>query len=193
MSIVAIFPSVLGVRAGERGLADALERAGHSPRIIDLLDGRVFDDYEEAGAFTQALGFEELTERAVNGVADLDDGFVVAGFSNGAAAAQRVAVRRAVAGAILFAGAIPLEWVGAESWPRDVAVQVHASREDPFWDEGTERFAAEAVRAQASFSFFAYPGAGHLFTDPTLTAEHSREATEVATRRVLAFLDDVKG
>jgi dienelactone hydrolase len=56
MSTIALFHSVLGVRSGIRVAADRLRAAGHDVLVVDQYDGRVFDDYGEAGEFAQSIG-----------------------------------------------------------------------------------------------------------------------------------------
>jgi dienelactone hydrolase len=49
----------------------------------------------------------------------------------------------------------------------------------------------EAVRgAGATFEEHAYPGSGHLFSDPELP-EYDRASSEAMWERVLAFLDRI--
>ena len=46
----------------------------------------------------------------------------------------------------------------------------------------------EAIEAAgAPVAVFDYPGAGHLFTDPSLPEEHDPAAAELLWQRVLAF------
>src|SRR6478609_10218664 len=108
MTDIALFHSILGVRPGVLDAADQLRAAGHTVHVVDQYDGRSFDDYDVADVFADSLGYPELMRRALAGVESLPDGFVVAGFSNGAGMAEHVAVNRAVRGALLFAGALPL-------------------------------------------------------------------------------------
>src|SRR5918997_2099327 len=83
MTTIALFHSVLGVRPGVLDAADRLRSAGHDVRVVDQYDGQVFDDYAEAGALVERVGFPALMAAALDAVADLPDGFVAAGFSNG--------------------------------------------------------------------------------------------------------------
>ncbi len=82
MTHVALFHSVLGVRPGILDAAERLREAGHHVQVVDQYDGRVFDDYDEAIAFAEAIGYDELMRRAAAAVETLPDGFVAAGFSN---------------------------------------------------------------------------------------------------------------
>jgi len=56
---------------------------------------------------------------------------VVAGFSNGAGMAEHVALHRPVAAAVLFSGGLPLPFLGADTWPAAVPVQLHYVVSDP--------------------------------------------------------------
>jgi len=56
MTNIALFHSVLGVRPGVAAAADRLRAAGHDVLVVDQYEGRVFDDYDEADEFAQAIG-----------------------------------------------------------------------------------------------------------------------------------------
>ncbi len=188
MSEIAIFPSALGVRAGVLDAATRLRAAGHQARIVDVYDGRTFDDYAAGSAFAEDLGFPELMRRATAGAEGLADDAIVLGFSNGAAMATHVAVSRPVGGAVLVSGALPLAALGAARWPRGVPAQIHQATDDPFRRQDAIDALAQDIRAaDASVEVFDYPGAAHLFTDPSLPAEFDPDNAEVLWRRVLAF------
>lgn len=108
MTSIALFHSVLGVRQGVQDAADRFRQAGHNVRIIDQYGGRVFDDYEEASAFAESIGYPTLMQQAVDAVQDLPDGFVVAGFSNGGGMSEYVATQRPVSGVLMLSGALAL-------------------------------------------------------------------------------------
>lgn len=63
-------------------------------QLPDLFGGRRFDAYEPAMAWSEALGNEALFTRGLAAVADVPDGFVVGGFSQGSSVAVAVSVRR---------------------------------------------------------------------------------------------------
>jgi dienelactone hydrolase len=189
MASIALFHSVLGVRPGVTDAADRLRAAGHDVLVVDQYDGRVFDDYEEAGAHVDRVGFPALMQAALDAVAELPDGFVVAGFSNGAGMAEYVATQRACRGALLVAGALPLAVLGVEAWPAGVPVQVHHTEDDPKHSaEWLDAFAADVRRAGGAVEVVPHPGAGHLFSDPSLPAEYDAAATEALWRRALPFV-----
>lgn len=188
MTQIALFHSALGVRPGIHDAAARLRAAGHEVRIVDQYDGLVFDDYTEAGAHVERIGFPALMAAAVAGVADLEDGFVAAGFSNGAGMAEYVATQRRCGGVLMFSGALPLAMLGADAWPHGVPVQLHVAEGDPMrnqeWDDA---FLADVRAAGAAVEVVTHPVAGHLFTDPSLPAEHDAGATELLWERALEF------
>jgi dienelactone hydrolase len=67
-------------------------------------------------------------------------------------------------------------------------VQLHNTVDDP-WREPhlLTAFAKEVTDAGAPLEQYDYPGAGHLFTDASLTVEYDEAAAETAWARVLAF------
>src|SRR5437879_4109784 len=109
MATVALFHSVLGIRAGIAQAADHLRSNGHEVLVVDQYDGKTFDSYSAGNHFVEEMGdFPILMDRAVRGVEQLSDGFVAFGFSNGGGMAEYVATQRAVAGAIMVSGSLPL-------------------------------------------------------------------------------------
>ena len=192
MTTVALFHSVLGVRPGVTDAEARLRAAGHEVLVVDQYDGRVFDDYAGAGAFAEGMGFPALMARAEEAVRDLPDGFVAAGFSNGAGMAEYVATRRRVSGVLLFSGALPVAVLGAPSWPAGLPAQLHRATGDPFrsaeWDEA---FADDVAAAGGVLEVVEHPVDGHLFTDPGLPAEYDAAATGRLWREALAFVDRV--
>jgi dienelactone hydrolase len=188
MASIALFHSVLGLRPGLHDAASRLRADGHDVLLVDQYDGRTFDDYEAAGAFAEGVGYGGLMSRALDAVAELPDGFVALGFSNGGGMAEYVATRRAVAGVVLLSGTLPLEMLGAAAWPAGVPAQIHYAVDDPFRDQAWVESVASSVRsAGGSVEAFDYPGTGHLFTDPSLPAEYDAEAAELLWSRVLPF------
>ena len=189
MTTVLIFHSVLGVRQGELDAAARLATAGHEPILPDLYDGRTFDDYEPAMAFSRGLGEGHLEGRALAAADELADGFVVAGFSQGSGHAVFVATRRRVAAVVQFSGLNPLEWFGDDAvWPSGVDSQAHQTVGDPFRDPVEEQASADVAAAGGTLELFDYPGSGHLFSDPTLPDEYDAAATELMWSRVLPFV-----
>ena len=187
MADIALFHSVLGVRPGIHDAAERLRTDGHTVLVVDLYDGQVFDDYEHAGRFAEQIGYPELMRRALAAVVPLGDGFVAAGFSNGAGAAVYVATQRTCSGVLLFSGALPLAMLGSPPWP-GVPAQIHFSREDPFRrQDWIDSLATDIRAAGGSVETFDYPGHGHLFTDASLPHEYDPQAAALLWDRALAF------
>lgn len=189
MTNVGIFHSVLGVRRGVRDAASRLEDAGYKVTVIDQYEGRAFDDYEQAGAFAAEIGFPALMQRAVEGVADIPDGFVALGFSNGGGMATYVATQRRIGRAVLCSGALPLERIQVKRWPSGVPVQLHYTVGDPFKTPGSvESVMASVNAAGESAEYFQYPGNGHLFTDADRTDEFDPEASTQFWSNAIRFI-----
>jgi dienelactone hydrolase len=185
---IALFHSVLGVRPGVTEAAERLRAAGHQVRVVDQYEGRTFDDYAAADVFARSIGYPALMALAVDRVADLPDGFVAAGFSNGGGMAQHVATRRRVSGVLMLSGVLALEMLGATRWPAGVPAQIHYTLGDPFRPQSSIDSVTAAIRtAGAQVEAFDYPGDGHLFTDPSLPEEYDVQQSEVLWERVLRF------
>lgn len=188
MTDVALFPSVLGVRPGVLDAEARFRAAGHAVTVVDQYGGRTFDSYEDASAFSESLGYPALMAGALAAVERLPDGFIAIGFSNGAGMAEHVALHRRVSRVVLLAGALPLQMLGADAWPAGVDVQSHATRDDPFRRQDWLDALEGSVRdAGATVEHHDYPGAGHLFTDPSLPAEYDAASAEQLWERVLVF------
>jgi len=188
MTDIVLFHSVLGVRPGITDAATRLRADGHRVLIVDQYDGRVFTDYDEAGRFAEQVGFPELMHRAVQAVHDLPDGFLAAGFSNGAGMAEYVATQRPCSGVLMLSGALPVSMLGTTTWPDAVPAQIHYSEHDPFRSQDWIDALVRDVRAAgAPIEVFDYPGSGHLFTDPSLPNEYDEQAAALLWQRALAF------
>ena len=194
MTRIAVFHSVLGPRPGIEEAAERLRGAGHEVLVVDQYGGRVFDDYGEAAAFAESIGYPELMRRAAAAVEALHDGFVAAGFSNGGGMAEYVATQRHVAGVLMLSAALPLEMLGADAWPTNVPAQLHYTERDPFRKhEWIEAVAASLRDAGAPLEVFDYPGDGHLFTDASLPVEYQPDEAELLWERVLGFTPLARG
>ena len=200
MAHIVLFHSVLGVRQGVLDAASQLEAMGHTVTVPNLYDDTlVFDDYEPAMKHVQSIGYPALLDRTRDAAHHLPADVVYAGFSNGGASAEYLAVTRPGALAcILFSAAVPLEayaQIGAadvERWPASVPVQVHYAASDPFREqEEIDGLARDVAASGARFEFHEYPGSGHLFTDASLTAEYDAASTSLLWDRVRAFLDNI--
>lgn len=193
MAEVVLFHHVQGLTEGVRAFADELRAGGHTVHTPDLFDGRRPATIEEGMALTQSIGDDVLGKRADDAVADLPQGLVYAGFSYGAASAQRLAqTRPAARGALLYESCIALtaEW-SFGPWPDGVPVQIHGMDKDPIFAlEGDLDAARELVDTVGSelASLFVYPGDRHLFADSSL-ASYDADAAALVVQRSLEFLD----
>ncbi|MEO8518850.1 MAG: dienelactone hydrolase family protein [Dermatophilaceae bacterium] len=191
MTTVALFHSVLGVRQGVLDAAERLRQDGHDVLVVDIFEGRTFDEYAPAMSFAwEELGQKVLMDRAVEAVADLPDGFVSAGFSLGCVMAVHVATQRKVSGVLMIAGAIPVSAFGADArWPAGLPAQTHSTLDDPWRDnDELDQAVTDVVAGGGTIEVFDYPGSGHLFSDPTLPAEYDPVATETFWSRALPFV-----
>lgn len=190
MADIVLFPSVLGVRAGVRDAAGRLRDAGHDVLLVDLYDGRVFDDYGDAGRFEQSIGYPELMSRALHAIRAVPDGFVAAGFSNGAAMAEYVVTQRTSSGAVLMSGAMDVLALGVASWPTGVDAQIHSAVHDPLRDQaGIDTLVGQVRASGGEAEVFDYPCEGHLFTDSSLPSEYDEFAAALLWSRVGEFCE----
>lgn len=164
---------------------------GREVHIIDQYDRQVFDDYDEAGAYVEEVGFPDLMAKAIQRVADLPDGFVAIGFSNGAGMAEFVAANRPVSGVVMASGALPLETIGI-TWPEGVPAQIHSTVDDPRREQDAIDSVKQAVEeAGGTVEVFDYPGSGHLFADSSMADEYQPAEAELMLTRIKDFLDQI--
>jgi dienelactone hydrolase len=195
MAEVVLFHHVQGLTDGVRAFADGLRTGGHTVHTPDLFDGERPTSIEDGIGLVGRIGEDVLGERADKVVASLPEGLVYAGFSYGAATAQRLAQTRPGArGALLYEACIPItgDWAFGP-WPAGVAAQVHGMDRDPiFAQEGDLDAARELVATLGSETaeLFVYPGDAHLFTDSSL-ASYDADATALVLRRSRDFLERV--
>lgn len=192
MAEVVLFHHVRGLTDGVRVFAAELRADGHVVHTPDLLEGQRPASIDDGVALVGGIGDEVLNERAGQAVDALPTGLVYAGFSFGAAIAQRLAQTRPGArGALLYEGCLPVtgEWA-IGPWPEDVPVQIHGMDKDPFFAlEGDLDAARELVETVGPglAELFVYPGDRHLFTDSSLPS-YDADATALVLRRSLEFL-----
>lgn len=184
MSTIVLFHSALGLTPGVRAFARTLEQDGHRVVTPDLFDGETFRTHAEGAVKRDALGIETLIERATAAVDGLPEDIVYAGMSMGAAAAQLLAATRPKArGALLLHGAVPSSLLFGATWPTSLPVQLHVSEGDPEVDPS----AISDFEGLPSAQIFKYPGAGHLFTDPS-DEDYDESSSALVETRVRAAL-----
>jgi dienelactone hydrolase len=195
MANIALYHSVLGVRAGVTAAADLLRAAGHTVRVVDQYGGRVFDSYEKASEFAMLVGYPALMQLAVDSVVDLPADLVYAGFSNGGGMSQYVATNRPGArGVVMMSGAADPNLLGLAGtpWPVGVPAQIHYAYDDPFrLDDAIAAARDWLKKSDSPLEQYDYVGKGHLFTDESLADEYEPDNAALLWPRVLRFLDEV--
>jgi len=193
MAEVVLFHHVQGLTQGVRTFAGQLRVGGHTVHTPDLFDGERPATIDDGVALVQSIGDEVLRDRSDRTVAALPAGLVYAGFSFGAATAQRFAQTRPGArGALLYESCIPIagEWAFGP-WPDGVPVQIHGMDKDPFFGLGGDLDAARELVEKvgpALAALFTYPGDQHLFTDSSLPS-YDADATALVLSRSREFFD----
>ncbi|WP_165521801.1 dienelactone hydrolase family protein [Micromonospora zingiberis] len=185
MAHVALFHSVYGLRPAVLAAADRLRAAGHEVHAPDLYGMPAVDSVEEGFALLDRIGQQTVLDRARAALDWLPPDTVLAGFSMGAG----------VAGALLAhrpdtAGLLLLHGTGGspEAVRPGLRVQLHLADPDAYDPpEEVAQWQRELTAAGADLVVHHYPGAGHLFTDPTV-ADHDPVAADLTWNRVLAFL-----
>jgi dienelactone hydrolase len=188
---VVLFHSALGMRAGISVAADRLRAAGHTVHTPDLFLGEPpLEAYGPAAARLQAVGPVVLAQRAWAAVESLPNDLVYAGFSIGAGLAAHLAARRPGArAAILLHGAPDPKSLGLSGWPSSTPMQIHFTVRDRWRDNEAIGHLSAMVRASgAECTVFDYPGAAHLFADPSLPSAYNPEAADLMWTRVLDLL-----
>jgi dienelactone hydrolase len=192
MAEVVLFHHVQGLTEGVRAFAEELRVGGHTVHTPDLFDGERPATIEEGVAHARSLGDEVIRERVDRAVADLPERLVYAGFSFGAATAQRLAQTRPGArGALLYEACLPItgEWA-VGPWPDGLPVQVHGMDQDPFFAlEGDLHAARQLVEELGPelAELFVYAGDRHLFTDSSLPS-YDADAAALVVQRSCEFL-----
>jgi dienelactone hydrolase len=186
MAEVLLIHSVLGLREFEHEAAERLRAGGHAVAVPDLFEGVRPATIDDGIALVEEAGFATFAARAERAAAPLPPSTVLAGFSFGTAVAAHLwAGRPETAGVLLLHG---LADIPASARPGTPA-QLHLAEPDPYEDEAFVPEVAEAAaRVGVPLEIHRYPGAGHLFTDPTLDG-HDAAATDLLWQRVGKFLD----
>ncbi|WP_147794953.1 dienelactone hydrolase family protein [Cellulomonas sp. Y8] len=183
MADVVLFHHSGGLTAGVRAFADLLRERGHTVHTPDLFEGRTYSDVAEGVAFVESVGEDVFARRAAEAVAGLPAEVVYGGMSFGAArAGEQALARPGTRGAFFLYGAVAPSWWDA-TWPDAVPAQAHVAEGDP-WREPE----AEDELVGFGGELFVYPCAGHLFAEVG-HPDHDPACAELATERVLTFLD----
>lgn len=185
MSDILLLHSAYGLRPAVTDFADLLRAGGHTVRTPDFYEGRVFDDAAEGLAHRDEVGARELFARVTAGMSAVPEEAVLAGFSLGAAFAQRLAADRPRAQAVVLLHSVARprgDWQGQP-------VQLHRYENDPFVDPDDVRAMHTAVQScGAVFEDIVVPGRGHLFTDLE-TQDGDRAARDASVRHLLDLLE----
>ncbi|WP_233513793.1 dienelactone hydrolase family protein [Micromonospora craterilacus] len=185
MGHVVLFHSVYGLRPAVLAAADRLRAAGHQVRVPDLYEVPAVDTVEEGFALLDRIGQQTVLDRAHAALDGLPPDTVLAGFSMGAGVAgAMLAERPDTAGLLLLHG------TGGSPAAVRPGLRVHLHLADPdAYDPSDEvdQWQREMTTAGAEVVVYQYPGAGHLYTDPTV-ADHDPVAADLTWDRVLAFL-----
>ncbi|NLU79757.1 dienelactone hydrolase family protein [Micromonospora sp. HNM0581] len=185
MEHIVLYHSVYGLRPAVLVAADRLRAAGHQVHAPDLYDAPAVDSVAEGFALLERIGQQVVLDRARAALDGLPPETVLAGFSMGAGVAgAMLAERPDTAGLLLLHGT-----GGSPAAVRPgLRTHLHLADPDPYDppDEVAE-WQREMIAAGADLVVHRYPGAGHLFTDPTV-ADHDPAAAGLTWERVLAFL-----
>ncbi len=186
MTTIALFHSVLGLRAAELGGAERLRAAGHHVVTPDLYDGVSASTFEEGFAVKDAVGWETIVRRARDAVRAVPADAVLMGVSMGAGVVHELLPGRPrTAGVLLLHGLAGLPAAVRDGLP----VEVHVADPDDLFAPPAEVAAwrATAARSGADARVFTYPGAGHFYTDAD-GPDHDEPAAELTWDRVADFL-----
>ena len=185
MTTILLLHSAFGLRPAVTRFADALREHGHEVVVPDYYGGHVFDDTCAGLSHRDDIGPARLLAGVRPVLEELPADTVLAGFSLGAAFAQRLAADRPEAAAVILMHSVAAPRGGVWSGQ---PVQVHRYAEDPFVDPADLRALGDAVRASgAEFVDFVTPGKGHLFTDTDLP-DGDAAATAATVERIAALL-----
>ncbi len=185
MATILLLHSAYGLRPAVTRFADALHDRGHDVVVPDFYDGHVYAD--DAGlAHRDEVGGRALLARLRPTLEALPPDAALAGFSLGAAFAQRLAADRPRAAAVLLLHHVSRQ---RDAWSGQ-PVQVHRYAEDPWIDPADVDALAAAVMATAApFEDVVVPGRGHLFTDADLP-DGDAQATSRSIDRIDRLLQD---
>jgi dienelactone hydrolase len=186
---VVLFHSMFGLRTVELAAAERLRATGCQVVVPDLFAGATVPGDVEAGlALMDRVGWGTIVDRARRGLAGVPGEAVLGGFSMGVGVIGELWPERADAAAVFCLHA-------PTSVPDGVLtgtpVQLHVAAGDRFAPaDQVAAFRESAVTTGAAASVYEYRGAGHFFTDVSLS-DYSATATARTWTRVLRLLDAV--
>jgi dienelactone hydrolase len=188
MADIVLFHPLVGRVAGVMDVARRLEGLGHRVLAPDLFEGRIFSEDGPSQAYLRELGVKELMLRAGKALAGFPAQTYYAGFSLGAVIAIRFAARKPGAlGCAAIAGAVSLAEMGLDSWPASVPMQIHFADGDPGKNQAAiDSLGASALASGSSFSYWGYPGSGHLFCLPG-HQDYDQASSDLLWERLSAF------
>ena len=169
--------------------ADRIRDAGHTVIAPDLYAGQVTDTADEGFTLCDRIGWPVILGRARLALAGMPAGTVLAGLSMGASVAAALLGERP-----RTAGLLLLHNTGggdAAAVRPGLPMQLHIA--DPDVYQAPAEVAAwqqDVSDAGAAVQVFRYPGAGHLFTDPSLP-DHDTQFASLAWERSLSFLSEL--
>ncbi len=183
MATILLFHSIRGLCELERSAVERLRAEGHQVITPDLYAGETSPTIEAGFALQERIGWDTLLRRAEATQAPPDA--VLAGASMGAAIASHLWANRPDTRGVLFLhGVAPIPRTARPGLP----LGIHLAEPDPYEEEYWIGYCHGAANhAGINPEIFRYPGAGHLFTDPSLP-DHDAAAAELLWQRVTAFL-----
>jgi dienelactone hydrolase len=161
---VVLFHSMWGLRPGEQAAAERLRSLGHRVTMPDLFDGRTTPGEIDAGfALMAEIGWDTITGRAFDALADVSENAALIGFSMGVGVIGEVWPTRLGAAAVACLHAPTSVPAGVR---RGTPVQLHYAAGDRFVPpEQVAAFRRTGEAAGAVMLIREYDGAGHFFTD----------------------------
>lgn len=190
MAEILLFHHALGLTTGVGAFGNALAAGGHDVITPDLFAGATFETVEAGVAHAEMIGFEQIAALGADAAEACGEHIAVIGFSLGVLPAQKLAQQRpGVDAAVLCHSALPLGFF-ADTWPAEVALQIHAGERDPFVVEDRDAI-DQLLGAAATSDMHWYDTEAHLFADVTSPDFDPALAGQTVTRTLefLARLD----
>lgn len=190
MAEIVLFHHALGLTTGVEAFGNALAVSGHDVITPDLFNGATFETVEAGVAHAQTIGFEQIATLGAKAAEACGDHIVVIGLSLGVLPAQKLAQQRpSVEAAVLCHSALPLGFF-ADTWPTEVALQIHAGERDPFVIEDRDAI-DQLIEAAATSEVHWYDTDAHLVADVTSPDFDAGLSGQIVTRTLefLARLD----